>query len=115
MKVLILEDDSERVKAFRASLIGHELDITEYAEAAIALLIKNEYDFLFLDHDLGGCVYVPSGAGTGYEVAEWLSNNPSRKPTHIYLHSLNPVGRLNMKRVLPEAIEAPFAWKNIKR
>jgi len=72
------------------------------------------YDILSIDHDLGGKTYVESGEGTGYEVAEWLYENPDRKPKEIYLHSLNSAGRKNMKNVLPESVEAPFAWKNLK-
>ena len=51
-----------------------------------------------------------SGPGTGFELAKWLSENPEYKPESILLHSNNPAGRQNMKSLLPEAIEAPFAW-----
>lgn len=113
MRVLILEDNAERCKHFSRSLIGHDVDITEFSKEAIELLKEKTYDILFLDHDLGGETYVKSGAGTGYEVAEWLSYNTDRKPKEIYLHSLNEWGRKNMLGVLPEAIETPFAWLNI--
>lgn len=113
MKILILEDDAERCKHFSRALIGHEVDITEFSKEAIKLLSNKNYDILFLDHDLGGKTYVDSGDGTGYEVAKWLSHNTGRKPKEIYLHSLNEWGRKNMKGVLPESIEAPFAWVNI--
>ena len=114
MRVLILEDNENRCVKFREALMGHDLDITEFSKEAIQLLKENEYDILFLDHDLGGQVYVESGEETGFEVAEWLSQNTDRKPKEIYLHSLNEWGRKNMKNVLPDSVEAPFAWMNIQ-
>jgi len=116
MNILILEDDptGTRIPAFKRKFVGHIATFVETTKDAIRLL--NEFpagywDILFLDHDLGGEEMVESGPGTGYEVACWLEENPSKKPNRIYLHSLNPVGRQNMKRALPDAIEAPFAWK----
>jgi len=38
------------------------------------------FDYLFLDHDLGGKQMVNSRENTGYEVAEWLSKNKLKKP-----------------------------------
>jgi CheY-like chemotaxis protein len=114
MNVLVLEDSEERCKHFRRALIGHSLDITEFSKEAIQMLKDKDYDILFLDHDLGGQQMVKSGEDTGYEVAAWLSLNPTRKPPEIYLHSLNSCGRDNMRCVLPDAIDAPFAWLHIK-
>jgi len=113
MRILILEDDLSRMVHFKKALLKHIVDHTEDSKAAIELLKEHNYDTLFLDHDLGGKQLVASGEGTGYEVAEWLSKNDSRKPRQIYLHSLNGPGRKNMKSVLPEAVEAPFAWLHI--
>ena len=109
MKILILEDSKRRHKAFRAKY-GFDLTIVETTSEAIELLESQEWDTLFLDHDLGGETMVDSGSGTGYEVAKWLSEHPERKPRQIILHSYNPVGRANMKAALPEAEEAPGIW-----
>jgi len=114
MKILILEDDPVRWKHFKQALAGHELIITEHTKEAIELLSKNMFEVLFLDHDLGGLQMVASGDGTGYEVAKWLNEHPERIPKEVYLHSLNPAGRANMKQMIPGAVEAPFAWLNIK-
>ena len=103
-----------RIPAFRRKLIGHNVEWVTTATEAIALLAENPegyWDVIFLDHDLGGQAYVKSGPGTGYEVAVWLERNPEKKPAQIFLHSLNKVGRDNMKAALPEAEHAPFAWK----
>jgi len=110
MHILILEDDLVRHRAFKRSLIGHEVTIVEEADHAIELLKKEDWDVLFLDHDLGGKVYVESGPGTGYEVAEWISTNIDRKPKMVITHSYNEKGRAKILEVLPGAIEAPGAW-----
>jgi CheY-like chemotaxis protein len=110
VKILVLEDNAQRTKIFNRSLIGHEVVVTEFAEEAIKYLNESEWDVLFLDHDLGGKVFVKTVENTGYQVACWLEENPSRKPKTIFLHSLNPDGRKRMKQAIPDAIEAAFGW-----
>ena len=63
MRILILEDDPARHKAFKKNLIGNEVLITEHTDQAIKLIKEQDWDVLFLDHDLGGKVYCESGAG----------------------------------------------------
>ena len=114
IKILILEDDKERQRAFRQSLIGADAIIVEKADDAILELQKTAFDWLFLDHDLGGNVFTLSNEKSGFWVAKWLSENTDRMPANVILHSLNPEGRKNMKAVLPRAIECAFAWDKIK-
>ena len=89
-----------------------ELTITTFVGGTIAHLLVNDFDVLYLDHDLDGQSFQKSGENTGFEVAEWLSKKPPFVfiPPEIYIHSLNPEGVKNMKRVLPDAIEKPYAW-----
>ena len=110
MKILILEDDPERVKKFRQQLIGNEVTVVDQAPACIEHLRNSTFDLLFLDHDLGGKVYVPSGPGTGYEVACWLHNNLDRRSRLIIVHSLSSFGAENICKVLPRAVRLPHAW-----
>jgi CheY-like chemotaxis protein len=114
-RVLVLEDDLERIKQFKKRLIGNMFQIVSDAEAAILALTYNKWDVLFLDHDLGGESYVPSSnANTGYQVAKFLHDNPKYKPDEaIIIHSLNAVGAENMHNELPEAYKIPFAWTKI--
>jgi len=115
MKILILEDDKERIKQFKWwAYQNHQLTIVSTVGDTISELEENEFDLLCLDHDLGQEVYVESTGKeeTGYLVALWLAENPERKPEHIIIHSLNTVGRENMKAVLPEATVYPFVWMN---
>jgi len=110
VRILILEDDLARRILFTEHLSGHAVVPVTLASTAIELLEKEEWDWLFLDHDLGGEIMVPSESNTGYAVAVWLEEHPERKPQHIILHSMNPVGREKMQRALPEAIQLPGAW-----
>jgi len=111
MRILIVEDSPERIKSFKRKFIGHIVEITRDPDEAIDLLKTKSWDYLFLDHDLGHEEGVESGPGTGYQVALFIHQNPSLKPSKgIVLHSLNVVGRQNMKKILPEAVESPFCW-----
>jgi CheY-like chemotaxis protein len=114
MRVLILEDSPERHKVFRRKLRNVYYVITDDAPTTIELLNRHYWDVLFLDHDLQGKAFVRSGRGTGYEVANWLAHHPHRMPKQIIIHSMNPAGARNMKRVLPRAILAPGCWNDIR-
>ena len=79
---------------------------------------------LFLDHDLGGEVYVDTGReDTGSEVARWLSQHPEFIPNQVVLHSHNDGGVKNMysllkphtKRVYIEPFMLTPYWKDIKK
>lgn len=111
VKILILEDDPHRVSQFEKNLSVSMITVTDRAEDAINHLKTQQWDVLYLDHDLGGDQMVESGPGTGYEVAVFLEQNPKYKPKAIVIHSLNVPGSMKMKQVLPEAILKPFAWK----
>lgn len=110
MKILILEDSDERQRTFRGNLIGHSVEIHATATAVISRLQAEKWDWLFLDHDLGGKTMVPSGPGTGYEVACWLEQHPDRMPWQIVIHSFNNTGAARMKATLPQAHVIPGVW-----
>lgn len=116
MKVLIVEDNEHRIKEFKKRLEGHSVIITDKPKVAIEHLKNEEFDFIFLDHDMGS-VFEQPGEGTGYEVAEWISNHPERKPNKIFIHSMNNVGASAMMLKLGDAgIRAtyiPFLWTKI--
>ena len=113
MRVLILEDDKARQRAFKQSFIGDIVEIAETASEVIRLLSSNTWDELYLDHDLGEEQMQESGPGTGYEAAKWLRDNPDRAPRHVFIHSYNPVGARNMKEQIPYAVLVPGIW-NVK-
>ena len=100
--VFILEDDLERIKWFREELGQRNIkfDLTDNAETAKVLLEENKYDTIFLDHDLGGQVYVNSNEpNTGYQVAKMI-HTTKNKDAEIIIHSWNSVGAENMYEVL---------------
>ena len=111
-RILILEDDLERVQKFWANFAGNELVVCDNADDAIKLLKAQEWDWLFLDHDLGGEIMVDHYANdnTGYRVAVWLEEYPEHKPERIVIHSFNPVGVKNMKAALPDAHVIMAVW-----
>ena len=60
MKILLIEDDTQRIGWFRERFASHELTITTTVADAIAAVSGGiDYDIGFFDHDLGigGDVY----------------------------------------------------------
>ena len=106
MRVLIVEDNLDRIRKLRRFFIGHEVDITEEAQKAIELLKSNTYNLVLLDHDLGGVEMAPSDEFSGFAVAEYISKN-NLNP-EVIIHSCNPVGASRMQQVLPSAIKIPY-------
>lgn len=106
MKVLILEDDSQRVKKFRQKLHRHELTITDQVSVAKEAIRLNDFDFIFLDHDLDNRQYVDSAEeNTGYQLCRWLATDKeqmNREFGSIVIHSMNTIGAMNMYNALRE-------------
>ena len=115
IKIFILEDDDNRIKQFRKNFINADLTIVKNSKDAIKILRKEfPYDYLFLDHDLGGKQMVASGNNTGYEVAKWLSKNKAKKPKfELYVHSLNKPGANNIIGILGYGVYIPFVWMKV--
>jgi CheY-like chemotaxis protein len=112
-RMLVLDDDILRQQMFAEVLVGHIVIQTSTAKSTIKYLQDEDFDYLFLDHDLGGKQMVPSGPGTGYEVAQWLAAHLERQPKNIVIHSFNSVGAKNMANLLPSALICPGAWSKI--
>ena len=112
MKILILDDDKSRHEQFSKNFKQHELTHVYHVQDAIKRLSTRIYDAVFLDHDLGGMSDVESGGKepTGYDVALWLSQNIDHCPDQIYIHSMNPVGAQNIKKLLRKAKVVPGLW-----
>jgi len=117
MKILIVEDNEDRNDCFKEVLERADLAIVGTSYDAIQLLKKNKYDFIFLDHDLGihpvtkeptDDVMLPSGDGTGYEVAQFIAASKKNQDTPTIIHSFNPEGAKQMMAVLPDADYFPF-------
>lgn len=100
--ILVLEDSLERIKAFRECFIGKTVTYTDQADVAIEAVEKTKWDMIFLDHDLGGKLFVDSEEkNTGYQVARLLPETIN-KDTPCILHSMNWVGSLKMHKASPD-------------
>lgn len=116
MNVLIVEDEVERIEAFKKNNPGHDITWTLDPAEAISLLGTQKFDIICLDHDLG---YEP---GTNKELntmpmveylrIEW--GDSWNDNTFIILHSINRPARdhmlLTLQRVQCQALAIPFAW-----
>ena len=90
MNILFLDDDGFRCGQFSA--LNPSAKIARSSEECIKLLPTQDWNFVFLDHDLG---YTREGEDTGMKVAQWIAaNNP--KIEIIILHSFNSVGVRSM-------------------
>jgi hypothetical protein len=88
--ILFLDDNPERLFLFKSSVPSARLAAT--AEEMIDLIKRHkgsDIECLYLDHDLGGKIYVDSNdKETGMEVVRWIiENHPSIK--NIVIHSHN--------------------------
>ena len=109
MKLFILEDDPSRIVRFK-KMFGndHEMTFTEHAEEALNILKEEEFDVIFLDHDLGGRQMVLSEEeDTGYQVAKRMDKTVN-KETIVIVHSHNPVGATNMVNVLTNGVRRVY-------
>jgi hypothetical protein len=122
-RILFLDDDANRYRVFNNLIMDsnhnvrtNELELDEFevtwvetSKAAIKLLQDPEkhFHYVFLDHDLGGEVYVASGEHTGWEVANFI-NDRKLKFEAVILHTMNPIGADNMKQLIPESFHIPF-------
>jgi len=100
MRILILEDDSDRVKKFYEMFNDHSLVVVNNSKDAISFVTTFKFNVIFLDHDLGGQVYVDSdNDNTGYQVAKVIPNSINSH-TPVVIHSWNVVGAKRMQQVL---------------
>lgn len=81
-------------------------------ERAVELLKNNKVNILSLDHDLG-----EDSNGkllkTGYDLVKYICENDC-DINEIYLHTDNPVGKVNMSETLKGAMRRGFITHNIK-
>lgn len=106
--VLFLDDDTHRTETFVAKVETPQLKVRAAVDAlsAIHYLRTEKFSQIFLDHDLGGQIYVDSETpNSGGQVVRWMSENRDRidAETPIILHTMNPVGATYMYMVLKDA------------
>ena len=114
MRALVLEDDEVRIQAFQQRFLerGWVGTFVTSARACIERLSSSRYDYVFLDHDLGGAVNVsPEHRNTGSAVARWWqdTDHPNRS-ARVIVHSANPVGAEYMAHAIYGSVRIPFVW-----
>lgn len=116
MKILVLEDDPNRIRWFQQYLIGDIVIIAVTAKAAIDALKTHKFDLIFLDHDLEEKHYSEDFLlGTGTEVANFLADNPEISPkATIIIHSLKSLGVARMKDILHQRNPIVYSFINLK-
>lgn len=107
-KVLILEDNKDRIKTFKQKLSEHDLYFfDDVKEAVQGFTLLGPFDLILLDHDLDNKIFVDSNEpNTGYQFALFLSQEDTN--AQIIIHSMNVKGAQNIKSVLPQAEVIPF-------
>jgi hypothetical protein len=107
IRVFLLDDDTRRHAWFTKRFKGDHLDISETVEGALKLLEANQYDAIFLDHDLLPEHYHAESTDderTGYAVAVWLAARPDRqRSSTIMVHTRNADGAMRMVEELRRA------------
>lgn len=110
-RILLVEDDAERVDLARLMLDEYALDHAVSVDEAAALLEANRYDLILLDHDLefGRRIYIdPDEPNTGYQLALRIAADPNHRATPVVVHSLNWFGANRIVKELPNAVYVPF-------
>ncbi len=96
ISVFLLDDDTRRHEWFAKRFAGDHLDIAEDVVTARAMLEKNSYDAIFLDHDLLPEHYnsdTTDDERTGYAIAAWLSAQTERhRAATLVVHTRYAVG-----------------------
>ncbi len=98
--IFVLEDDGNRMKTFAGMFLEDNLVMTNNAKSAIDILYSDiEFDIIYLDHDLGGNVFVSSeDINTGAYLSKHMDG--LNKDILIIIHSYNPTGASNIKQNL---------------
>ena len=104
MNILFLDDDEKRIDTFGKKIYPDFANIVTTASTAIQYLnsIPN-WDYVFLDHDLGGEQLVNSNRkDCGMEVVRWIiQSRPHIKK--IIVHSWNNIAAEEMVAKLKDA------------
>lgn len=101
MKILILEDNPERIEFFKRVYKTQNLLITSDINEAYHIAENTELDIMFLDHDLEPDNFSAIKSGrTGYDFCKSLVEGKLQRHSICYIHSMNPVGGQAMMNLL---------------
>lgn len=102
LNILFLDDDPNRTKRFKKDV--PEAITVETVKECIEELKTETWDWVFLDHDLGGETYVKSSSKKcGMEVVRWILKNQNIVSVKRFIvHSHNVDAGKEMKAKLSE-------------
>jgi len=101
MKILILEDNLERIDKIEQLYKNQELFIFDNVIDAFNTCKKLDFNVMLLDHDFGGQIWVDSNKeNTGYQFLKMLIEKQLQKDALYYIHSTNPIGANKMLNLL---------------
>jgi CheY-like chemotaxis protein len=105
-RVFVLDDTEDRLTWFRKRLPGMRFATT--AAAAVEILAAEQFDLVFLDHDLSflDAADATRQHGNGKEVARYLAR--THFAGRVVIHSKNEDGVAAMARILPAATIARY-------
>ena len=108
IEVMLLDDDERRHRWFKKRFEGDHLFISATVEEAKVLLGENNYDAIFLDHDLLPGHYETNDhddySNTGYAIAEYLFEQPHlQRAATIIVHTRNADAAIPMVQKLRES------------
>jgi NAD+-processing family protein with receiver domain len=108
ISVFLLDDDKRRHRWFAKRFDGDALDIAETVEGAKEFLAAENYDAIFLDHDLLPHHYETNDhddyASTGFAIAEFLNDRPElQRAATIIVHTRNADAAIPMVQKLRES------------
>ena len=107
LNVFLLDDDTSRHDWFAKRFRGDTLDVAVEPERAVELLASNNYDAIFLDHDLLPEHYYAEDFDderSGYAVARWLASHTDHQTAStVIVHTRNADGAMRMVEMLRAA------------
>ena len=115
-RVLVLDDDPDRVDYFRIGLNRAHMVHAPSAKAAIFQLRSRTWDAVFLDHDLEESAfhYGIDDHGCGMDVVEALVGGGALPMTVFVVHSINELkGKKMVERLCAAGFRASrrtYAW-----
>lgn len=104
-RVFVLDDTEDRLSWFRSKLPN--MHYAKTAQQAIEILGSEDFDFVFLDHDLHwlDAGYPDRQHGNGKEVARFLAIK--KFSGKVVIHSHADAAQV-MHRILPQALRCRF-------
>jgi len=104
MRIFLLEDDPGRVAWFIKNWGKDNVDHADRVVLAAGFLRANEYDIIFLDHDIlpGTQMVVDDNVESGRDLARIMAEEKLGVDTPVVVHSLNDVGANLILEILSE-------------